>query len=334
MKVRVTDETTASKSTAVDRTVSDPVIEVRDLSKTYGSGDDAVAAVRDVSFTIEPGTCVGILGPNGAGKTTLIKILLGLIVPDSGRVQIEDTDVHTNLRATYQQVGGMLEGARNSYWRLTVRENLRFFAMLAGHHPAAVRDRHTELLEKLNLESKADTPVRELSRGMKQKVSLASTLARGGSVGFLDEPTLGLDVEASFTLREELSRLINEENLTILLSSHDMDVIEDVCDRVIILNDGKIITDDSVESLLGVFDAETYRFTLESDVGEGVREELTTVFDVTDWHHRSNTVRFEVTVSTEEFYQLVEQLRTSDCSLVSIDSIEPNLEEIFLELTQ
>jgi len=188
--------------------------------------------------------------PERGGKTTLIKSILGTVLPDSGTVRLFGTDAASGRRAAYADIDAMLEGARNDYWRLTVRENLRYFATISGVDPDSVTARHDRLLDRLGLAGKADTPVRELSRGMKQKVSLASVLAGGAELVFLDEPTLGLDVGSSRTLREELRRLADEEDLTIVLSSHDMDVIEAVCDRVIVMAGGRIVADDTVSALV------------------------------------------------------------------------------------
>ena len=206
-------------------TAGESIVSVRNVRKTYGSGEGAVTAVDDVSFDVQPGTVVGVLGPNGAGKTTLIKSMLGLVIPDEGDVTVDGIDVHAETREAYRRMGAMLEGARNVYWRLTVRENLEFFASLAGHDPGSLRDRHEELLEQLGLADKADATVNDLSRGMKGKVSLAAALARDAPVAFLDEPTLGLDVESSIELRRELRRLAEQESMTIVLSSHDMAVV-------------------------------------------------------------------------------------------------------------
>lgn len=124
-----------------------PAISVEDLTKVYDVSEGKIRAVDEVSFIVESGSVVGVLGPNGAGKTTLIKSILGLILPTAGDVRINNVDVHTHPSRAYRHAGAMLEGARNIYWRLTVRENLEFFATLAGQSPESVRDRHDELLE-------------------------------------------------------------------------------------------------------------------------------------------------------------------------------------------
>ncbi|ELZ18058.1 ABC transporter [Haloterrigena salina JCM 13891] len=310
----------------------EPALAVEGLSKTFGSGDKAVAAVEDVSFSVAPGEVIGLLGPNGAGKTTTIKSILGLLLPDEGAVRIHGIDVYDRPRAAYDHVDAMLEGARNDYWRLTVRENLRYFAAIRGRNPNALADRHEELLERLDLADRADTPVRELSRGMKQKVSLASVLAGDVSVAFLDEPTLGLDVESSLTLRRELVRLADERGLTLVVSSHDMDVIEAVCDRVVIMNEGRVVVDDTVENLLAAFETQGYRLTVRG-ADESTLAALRERFDVTDVERLEDRTRFAVAADSETFYRLTDALEDHGLELVAVDTVQPDLEDAFVELT-
>jgi ABC-2 type transport system ATP-binding protein len=311
---------------------SESVISVEGLEKTYGSGEEAVTAVDDISFEIEPGTIVGLLGPNGAGKTTTIKSMLGLIVPDAGDVSICGLDIYEQPKRAHSRVGAMLEGDRNVYWRLTVRENLEFFSGLGGQRPASVRDRHDELLERLDLADRADTVVNELSKGMKQKVSLASTLARDVDVIFLDEPTLGLDVETSRDLYAELRRLAEQEDITIVLTSHNLDIIEAVSDRVIILNDGEIIADDDTDALVDLFETRSYRVVLDGPVPESVRTRLEREFDAscqTDGD-RVTVEWFDTDGGT--VYAVMDLLAETGQELRDVTSVDPNLEEVFLRL--
>ncbi len=306
-----------------------PAIVADSLTKRYGD----VLAVDDISVEIDQGTVVGLLGPNGAGKTTLIKCLLGLIEPTSGRATVADVDVGRDPTRAYRSVGAMLEGARNVYWRLTVRENLRFFSSLAGTEPAVARDRHDELLERFDLLEKADTAVNDLSQGMKQKVSLACTLSRDVPIVFLDEPTLGLDVESSLGLRRELRRLVDEESLTVVLSSHDMDVIADLADRVLVIDEGSIITDDSVSGLLELFRTQEYELVtdgLSADRLLGVLAE----YNPSVTPATSERVRVTVTMgSGDELYPILGRLLDAGGHVVSVSATEPTLAEAFLRIT-
>jgi ABC-2 type transport system ATP-binding protein len=326
------DTATPAAEEATTDSAADPALAIDNLSKQFGDGENAVVAVDDVSLTVDTGSVVGLLGPNGAGKTTLIKCALGIVLPDTGSVRVFGTDVTDSHRAAYADVDAMLEGARNDYWRLTVRENLRYFTTIHGVDPASVADRHDRLLDRLNLTAKADTPVRELSRGMKQKVSLASVLAGGADLVFLDEPTLGLDVESSRTLRRELRRLASEEGVTIILSSHDMSVIEAVCDRVVIMADGRIVADDTVSALLSTVDRNVVR-VVSPDIDSALLTTLRSTFEVRAVGSVAGGTRVEIAAVDDAIYELMETLRAADVRITEIQTVQPELEELFVELT-
>ena len=333
-RARADDEAAATDATDAAETDGDDVaIAVDGLRKGFRTGPEAVTAVDGVSFEIESGAVVGVLGPNGAGKTTLIKSILGMVLPDEGEVRIGGIDVAASPRAAYANVDAMLEGARNDYWRLTVRENLRYFATVSGVDPDSVADRHERLLDRLELADKADVAVRDLSRGMKQKVSLASVLAGGAEVVFLDEPTLGLDVESARTLQRELRRLASEEGLTVVLSSHDMDVVETVCDRVIVMSDGRVVADDDVDALLrNGDDAHRVRIT-SGDFDRELLAALRDRFGVTAVEDRDPGARVEVATDSEGLYAVMAFLRDRGVTLDRVVTVEPDMEDVFVDLT-
>ncbi|MEZ3117038.1 ATP-binding cassette domain-containing protein [Halobaculum sp. MBLA0147] len=319
----MTDDDRCRRTTGRD---SEPLLSVDGLTKRYETDDGSVTAVDDVSFAVESGSVVGLLGPNGAGKTTTIKCCLGLVEPTAGRIRIGGVDPTRASRATYRHAGAVLEGARNVYWRLTVRENLRFFTGLQGLHPDDRRERHEGLLETLGLSTKADTVANTLSRGMQQKLSIACTLARDTPLVFLDEPTLGLDVSAARDLCAELSRLAAEEDRAVVVSSHDMDVVRRLCDRVVVFDGGRVVVDRPVDSLLRLFRRQAYRIRLAS---AGTAESALSAFE-TEWS--ADTV--EVTVEEPDaVYDLVAALERAGATIESMESIEPDLETVFLELT-
>lgn len=315
----------------IDRTAA---LSVSNLSKTYTGEDGPVTAVDDVSFDIPAGQIVGLLGPNGAGKTTTVKTALGLISPTSGSVSIHGVPVHEQPSKAYEYVAAVLEGARNVYWRLTVRENLAFFAGLHGIDSNTRRTEHEDIIHTLGLDEKADEPVRNLSRGMKQKVALGCTLARETPTLFLDEPMLGLDVETTRDLQTELQRLAHEEEKTIVLTTHDMDVVQAVCDRVLVLDGGEVVTDDSVDALLGAFEAQTYRIRLGGEPNTRVREVLADRFQLLEWHVETSETVVEVSLSgSDEFYECVDVLRNMGALVRSFTEIEPDLEDVFVDIT-
>ena len=310
------------------------MLTVSGLTKRYGSGKESVLAVDDVSFSVEEGSIVGVLGPNGAGKTTLIKSALGLIIPTTGTVTVAGDDVFETPKAAREHVDAVLEGARNTYWRLTVRENLEFFTRLSGGDPKAYRERHDRLLDRLKLAERADDPVRDLSRGMKQKVSLASALAEEPELLFLDEPTLGLDVESSLELRAELARLVEEEEMTVVLSSHDMDVIEELCDRVVILNEGRVLRDGTTDELMDELRSEVVRLTFSPD--EALLGRLQERYEVTAVERREarGEVAIEVNLqSWQELGALLGLFEEAGVELAGVETLDPDFEHAFLEIT-
>ncbi|AFK20953.1 ABC transporter ATP-binding protein (plasmid) [Haloferax mediterranei ATCC 33500] len=309
-----------------------PAVEVSNLTKRYGDGENSVEAVSGVTFSIEQGSIVGILGPNGAGKTTCIKSLLSLVVPTEGTTKVAGVDVQRDTSTAFQRIGAVLEGTRNIYWRLTVRENMRFFSAIAGRNPDTMDQRHEELLTKFNLKDKEDTVVRELSRGQKQKVSIVCTLARNAEVVFLDEPTLGLDVESSIELRKELRNLADEEGITVVLTSHDMDVIESVCDRVIIMNSGQIIADRPVAELLSVFTTQKYKITTKAPLATELYEQLVDQYGLSKQTEANSNV-YTIQVTGESFYDVVNLLQEYNVRIQSFDAVEVALEDVFLHLT-
>jgi ABC-2 type transport system ATP-binding protein len=310
------------------------VLEVEHLTKTYRSRRrGAVKAVDDVSFSVERGEIVGLLGPNGAGKTTTIKCLCTLVTPTSGGVWVDGIDAVHQPRAAVAKLAAVLEGNRNIYWRLSPRENLEFFAALHGIPRQSVRQLMDELLERFNLGDQRDVESRTLSRGMQQKLAVACAFVKQTPVLLLDEPTLGLDVETSHELRKTLREMAGEGGRTILLSSHDMDVAQDVCDRVIVINNGRIVASDRVSNLLALFRARAYRFTVRGTVDEALKSSLGAAFDKIEIAVDGDSATIDVEfLDADRLYGLIDLLRTRHCVIDSIDRRDPDLEEIFLRI--
>lgn len=311
----------------------EPAIRVENVSKTYG-GEDGVTAVDDISLTVQQGSVVGLLGPNGAGKTTLMKSILGVVVPDEGTIELFGRDGVTLGRERYRYVSAMLEGARNIYWRMSLRENVRYFTGLQGIDPNSVRQENAELISRLGMSGKLDGTVKDFSRGQKQRASLACVLAQRTPITFLDEPTLGLDVQAGRALRKELRELADDENRTVLLSSHNMDVVEELCDRVIILKQGSVIAADTVEALTDVFSTQTYELKLSSVPERDRRKALSEAFDAVAWDG-SESRRLTVTLaSADRLYDLMDQLCEAGVVVESISAAEQDLEAAFVQMTE
>ncbi len=308
-------------------------LTVKDLEKTYPQWrKEPTKAVDGISFSVDKGEIVGFLGPNGAGKTTTIKCICGLVEPTRGKINIFGIDAIKDTRKAVSNTSAVLEGNRNIYWRLTTRENLEFFARLHGRSLKEAESEIKSLLERFDLKDKEDAPARKLSRGMQQKLALSCALIRGTDFLLLDEPTLGLDVKTSKEMRAFVKQLTSNGGKTILLSSHDMNVVEDVCERVIIMNEGKILANDSVNNLKDVFNVHLYDFVLE---GEPKLSGLKEKYSVTDIQHNNGKTKLRVSLKeADSFYELINHLRKKNVKLEEVKNLDKNMEEIFMNVIE
>ena len=244
-----------------------PPIEVDRLVKIYKT----VVAVDGISFALKPGTVTGLLGGNGAGKTTTIATIMGLVLPTSGRVTVLGAEMpkeryrvlhRMNFESPYVEVP----------MRLTVRQNMKVFGMLYGVDN--IRERTAELARQLDLTDLLDRPTGRLSAGQKTRVALAKALINDPDVLLLDEPTASLDPDTADWVRGHLERYCRDRHATVLLASHNMNEVERLCERVIIMKRGRIEDDDSPDKIMARYN----RTTLEDvflDVARGRVQEGT-----------------------------------------------------------
>ncbi len=300
------------------------VLEVNNLSKGYRVSGKYFEAVRQVSLTLEKGEVLAFLGPNGAGKTTTIKTIAGLVEPNGGWVSIAGLNPHKNPQAL-RYVGAVLEGNRNLYWRLTPEENLEYFGVLKGLTRRQARRKGRELLARFELTPKRRTTVQMLSRGMQQKLAIATALIHQPKLLLLDEPTLGLDVEATQTVKV-LVKEIAQEGCAILLTTHQLDIAEELSDRVAIIQNGKIIAQESTRDLIRSFSGTAYTIEIDSSLDELQQKTLATLGG---WQEGDNLLRIH---GTEELYQLLERLKP--LPLVQIKKDSSDLTEVFLKIIQ
>ena len=244
-------------------------IAIDNLSKSFRvSRNKTIRAVSGLNLTVDQGEVLGFLGPNGAGKTTTIKMICGLVAPDQGSVKVLDIDVQRHLRKAVHLMGAVLEGTRNIYWRLTPLQNLAYSARIKGIKASSVRDWGQTLLEDLDLWERRNDPVRMFSRGMQQKTAIACALIHKPTLVLLDEPTLGLDVEAAVTVKEWIQTLANRFGMTLVLTTHQLSLAEELCQRVVIIKDGVKITDQAVSDLRRLHQQAIYQVKVEGDAQE------------------------------------------------------------------
>ena len=299
-------------------------IEVNKLSKNYGK----VKALDEISFNVKKGSICGILGPNGSGKTTTIKSICNLIIPDNGDIKIFGKD---NKKAT-EYISALFEGNRNLYWRLTPRENLRYFAGIRGLGGKSIEKSIDELLARFNLSHKKNVMVNNLSRGMQQKVAIAMTLICDTEIILLDEPTLGLDVQSYMDIKDILINIASTMNKTILLSTHNMNLVQDVCEDVVILNEGKIVAQDSVEALMHMFESMTYEIILAESLEKEDKDYISSL-DY-DFYFANNDSKLEIDIlDFKEIYKIIEILKDKKIYIKEIKQKDNNFERIYLKIT-
>ncbi|KAA8755107.1 ATP-binding cassette domain-containing protein [Paenibacillus sp. UASWS1643] len=206
-------------------------------------------AVRDISFDIGPGEFVGYIGPNGAGKSTTIKMLTGILHPTSGEVRLDGMNPHQDRRRTVGRLGVVFGQRSQLWWDLPVKDSYDILAEMYGVRAEDKKKRLSQFAELLDLESFWATPVRKLSLGQRMRADLAASMLHDPELLFLDEPTIGLDVNAKRNIRQFLRTLNETFGKTILLTTHDMDDIEQLCSRVMVINHGQLTYDGSIPSL-------------------------------------------------------------------------------------
>jgi len=251
--------------------MSNAVYTVRNLNKIYHSKEKSNHVIRNLKLDIFENDSLGILGANGAGKTTLIKMMIGILASSSGTIAFCGKDNTYLTSNTYKsQIGIVLEGNRNLYWYMTILENLLYFGSLLNVKKAIVLNRTEELLNLFDLQDAKDRKVGYLSRGMQQKVAIMIALLNDPKILFLDEPTLGLDVLSKKTMIEKIKHLHAKKQLTLILTTHQIDVLEALSKRVVLLKDGCIKYDASIEQLKKFHSQDFYTIKYKNQNGENI----------------------------------------------------------------
>jgi ABC-2 type transport system ATP-binding protein len=301
--------------------MSAPIVEAKALSKRYG----AVIAVDQLDLAIEKGEVFGLLGPNGAGKTTTILMMLGLTEPTSGSILTAGFDPLRQPLEVKRRVG-YLPDAVGFYDHMSGRDNLRFTARLGGLARDKIEPAIAEALERVHLTDFADWPVRTYSRGMRQRLGIAEILMRRVEVAILDEPTSGLDPQ---TTREflDLIRSLKGEGMTVVLSSHLLDLVQTICDRVALFNNGKVgligRVDDLMRDVLGA----GYILDIEAE-GDRVGERLEGVANVRRVV-RVSPGRFRVDAAADVRSSIAKALVQSGAELRSLSVARASLEDVY-----
>jgi ABC-2 type transport system ATP-binding protein len=221
--------------------MNETVIRTEGLTKIFEQGKKReVVALNEVNIDVSRGEVVGLLGPNGAGKTTLIRVLVGLLTPTAGRAHVLGRDVTEGIDYIRERVA-LLPQEAGIYERLTARENIVYYGGMYGIPEEELQQRADRLLDIVGLREKEDYQVKGFSGGMKRKVLVARSLVSEPEIVFLDEPTTGVDTIGARVVRNLLKKLSSEQNRTIILTTHDLNEVAELCDRVGILNEGHLV---------------------------------------------------------------------------------------------
>ena len=295
-------------------------IEVQNISKSYG----AQKALDNVSFSVKKGEIVGFLGPNGAGKSTLMKILTTYINSDEGKASVNGNDVNENQKAVQQSVGYLPEH-NPLYLDLYVREYLEFNADVYK----VSKSRIEEVIQLTGLSAESHKKIGQLSKGYRQRVGLATALLHNPDVLILDEPTTGLDPNQLVEIRNVIKNV--GKNKTVFLSTHIMQEVEAICDRVIIINNGKIVTDKKLDKLVSDVVEQVIEVEFDKEIDEALFSKLSDLKTFKNTHDKVWELTFETEIDMRSaIFDFAQEngLKTLQISLKS-----KNLEAIFREKT-
>jgi len=306
------------------------IIEVRNLKKYFGKGDKLVKAVDGISLEIRENEIFGFLGPNGAGKTTTIRMMTGVLRPTTGEIKILGLNAWKNQIAVKQVTGNVPEMA-NVYLDMSGLQNLMFIGEIYGVSKQERNKRAEIMLKKFDLYEKRDLKAKKYSKGMKQRLLLCMALMTNPQILFLDEPTSGLDVQSANIIKQ-LIKEYNKEGMTIFLTTHDMEVANELCDQIAIINHGKIISLGTPENIKKLTqDYQAIDLHLLNGVNKQEIENLRNIREV-----QKTQEGFHVIVDDihDSICEIVDYIKSSNVKIKHLSTHKPKLEEAFLKIIE
>jgi len=303
------------------------MLEVKDISKSYGK----LIGVAGVSFRADRGETIGLLGPNGAGKTTTVSIIAGLLSPDSGEVLIEGKQVKSDTDPVKLKIG-LVPQDMALYDQLSARDNLTFFAALYSISGARAKQAIKEALELVALSDRADGKVKTFSGGMKRRLNLAAALLHDPQILLLDEPTVGVDPQSRNAIFDNLE-VLKKRGKTLIYTTHYMEEAERLCDRIVIIDHGKVVANDTLQRLHKLLPV-TNVIAIELDRVDGFKpEQMLSLPAVKSAELNQNTLRVGVHDLPRGAPAILGWLSENGHSYRHLSSEQPNLETVFLTLT-
>jgi len=303
-------------------------IELKSLTKSFGD----VIAVNDISLSVKNGEIFGFLGPNGAGKSTTIMILTTLLKPTSGQALISGFDVMTNAKQVRENIGYVQQETTVDEY-LTGRENLLLQAKLNHIPKNEINKRIDELLELIELSEKQDKPVGTYSGGMRKRLDIAGGLLHRPKVLFLDEPTVGLDIQTRRKIWEYIKKIHDEYEMTIFLTTHYMEEADKLCDRIGIIDGGKIQVIDSPENMKKAMGNEVISIILEGKDRNSFLSEIKKIEFVNKINEDESKITLFASNGTEVIPKIFQISSELNIKITSISLTQPTLDDVFISYT-
>lgn len=299
------------------------ILQIKDITKIYKTKNGVVYANKNINMEIEDGNIIGFLGANGAGKTTLIKTICNLVTPTSGQVLINGEDIQKKPHLVHKHIGVLLEGARNLYNFLTVEANIDYFSCLNEIPKSELSKNKEYLLNLFELTEKRNEVVNNLSRGMQQKVAIIVAILKSPDLLILDEPTLGLDIISKLKMKQVLKEMTKELNKTLIISSHDIDVINDICGKIAVFHKGALKRYDSISNLRIDSEFENYKVVVRNVdyINEIIKKK-----DLTIMLKDNNFIEINVRI-LRDFIDLIKEQ-----DLFKVEKKSHDIEEILMKI--
>lgn len=300
-------------------------IRVEGLTKRFGG----FLAVDDITFDVPKKQFFGLLGPNGAGKTTTIRMLTGILLPDSGTAEVLGLDI-TKEPLWIKQRLGVIPEIGNIYQDLTARENLETFGRFYGLSRSVRRERASALLTELGLEGREDEKAKRFSKGLRQRVSIGCAMIHEPELMFLDEPTEGLDVQSRRMILEKVVRM-NRKGSTVVLTTHNIEEASRLCERVCIINRGKVAALDTPDHLRSTFEgARSVEVTFDRPTDCRLFSDQC----ITRTEGQGNRLRFYTSDPDRAIKKIIEVRDEIGLTILSLNTLEPSLEDVFVKMTE
>jgi ABC-2 type transport system ATP-binding protein len=303
------------------------MIHVRSVSKSFGN----IEALKDVSFSIDKGEIFGILGPNGAGKSTIVNILNTLVRPDSGEVIIDNVNIR-NDGVTVKQIMGVVPQEIALYEELTAYENLMFWGGLYNIPKQLLREHADKTLEIVDLSYRKNDRIKTFSGGMKRRINIACSLLHNPRILVLDEPTVGVDPQNRNHIFEVIEKL-HDEGMTIIYTTHYMEEAERFCDKIAIMDEGRIIALGTLKELREISDAKDLLTIKLADFDNGIISRIRSAIPLIRFDSTTRTLEADCENISDEISVITNQVQSAGGVIERIYTRGTNLESIFLKLT-